>query len=146
MEEWTEWQQRPYVSFIMPGKDGLSLKFFNRLQERRADVVVSARELCPFKIVDRSHGPHVVSRTRIADTSKDLETADWGKDITTVCTSKLSADLYLPDAMKLVEPVFFDVAASEWGVQLDLLGVIEKVAIECVKRVKDRGFLESLVP
>jgi hypothetical protein len=113
----------------MPGKEGL-WKLFKKLQER-AGVVVSAQELCPFKILDGSHGPHDVSRTRIADTSKDLETADWGEDVTTVSPSKLSADLYLPDAMKLVEPVFFVVAASEWGVQLDLLDVIEKVAIEC---------------
>jgi hypothetical protein len=34
-------------------------------------------------------------------------------------------------AMKLVEPVLFDVAASEWGVQLDLLSIIEEAAIDC---------------
>jgi hypothetical protein len=48
-EEWTEGQQQPFVSFIMPGKDGLSLEFFQRLKER-ADVVVFAIELLPFKM------------------------------------------------------------------------------------------------
>jgi hypothetical protein len=131
-EEWTEDQQRPFVSFIMPGKDGLSLEFFKRLKER-ADVVVYAQELCPFKMVDSSHDPHDVSRKRIADTVKDLETAEWEVSIS-VCSSadvSDSGDLYLPDAMKLVKPVLFDVAASEWGVQLDLLGVIEGVAVDC---------------
>jgi hypothetical protein len=129
-EEWTEGQQQPFVSFIMPDKDGPSLEFFQRLKER-ADVVVFAIELLPFKMVDGSHGPHVVSRRRIADTVEDLETAEW-KDVTIVCSgADTPTKLNLPDAMKLVKPVFFDVAASKWGVKLDLLGVIEKVAVDC---------------
>jgi hypothetical protein len=115
----------------MPDKDGLSLEFFKRLKER-ADVVVFAEELCPFKIVDDSHDLHVVSRRRIADKVKDLETAEWGEDFTSVCSgADMSTDLYLPDAMKSVKPVFFNVAASEWSVPLGLLGVIEGVAVDC---------------
>lgn len=124
-----ECQQRPYVAFIITGKDGLYLDFFNKLKER-ADV--SSVELCPFKILDGSPDSHVVSRNRTASTVKDLETAEWGKDSTTVRSSEdVSAELDLPDAMKSVQPVLFNVVASEWGVQLDLLRVIKEVAIDC---------------
>jgi hypothetical protein len=130
-KKWSEYQQRPFISFIMPGKDGLSLEFFKRLKERAADVVVSAQELCPFKIVHGSHDLHAVSRKRIADTVKDLETAEW-KAFTGVCSAyMLDTDLYCVDVMKSVKPVLFDIAASEWGVPLGLLGVIEGVAIDC---------------
>ena len=33
--------------------------------------------------------------------------------------------------MKLVELVLFNIATSKWGVQLDLLGIIEEAAINC---------------
>jgi hypothetical protein len=130
-KNWSEYQQRPFIIFIMPGKNALSLEFFERLK-KRADIVVSAQELCPFKIVDGSHDPHVVSRMRVAVTVKDLETAEWEVS-TSICYDgdRSYNDLFCVDVMKSEKPVIFDVAASEWGVQLDLLGVIEGVAIDC---------------
>jgi hypothetical protein len=131
-EKQSEWEQRPHITFIMPDRNGLSLKFFKRLKER-ADVVVSAEEYFPFNIVDGSHGPHTICRQRTADMVKDLETAKWAS-FTAVCSSSnmsLENDLLSLDGMKSVKPISFDVAASEWGVPLDLLGVIEEVAIDC---------------
>lgn len=115
----------------MPGKDVPYMDFFKRLKER-ADIVVSAEELCPFTIVNGSHDPHDVTRERNSDTEKDLEDAEW-KTYTGVCSGEDMSELVL-DAlavMKLVKPVCFDVAAREWGIQLDLLRVIEEVAIGC---------------
>jgi hypothetical protein len=83
----------------MPGKDRVSLEFFRRLKERE-DVVVSAKELRPFKIVDSSHEPHGVSRMRIADAVKDLETMVWKALTNDFSTANMSdTDLYCVDMM-----------------------------------------------
>jgi len=115
----------------MPRENVPYMDFFKRLKER-ADIVVSAEELCPFTIVNGSHDPHDVTRERNSDTEKDLEDAEWKADIG-VClgedTSEFVSDNF--GVMKLVKPVCFDVAAREWRVQLDLLRVIEEVAISC---------------
>ena len=107
------------------------MDFFERLKER-ADIVVSAEELCPFTIVNGSHDPHDVSRKRNSDTEKDLEDAEWKAGVG-VCLGADPSEFVLDRfaVMKLVKPVWFDVAAREWGVQLDLLRVIEEVAIGC---------------
>jgi hypothetical protein len=130
--EWTEYQQRPYIAFIMPGENGQCLEFFERLK-KRSEIVVQACELHPFRILPDSHEQVAVSRIRIAKTVEDLETTAW-KDVTwALCESDISADEYYfgLDAIKRSSPLRFYVAASEWGVSLDLLGVIEEVAIEC---------------
>ena len=92
--------------------------------------MVLAEKLCPFEIVDGSHNYHGVSRERIADTVEDLETAEWKVYIGVCSGADMSreSDLYCLDMMTPVKPVWFDVAASEWGVALDLLRVIKRVA------------------
>jgi hypothetical protein len=122
-----EWQQKPCISFIVSGKDVSYLEFFKKLKER-ADIVVAAQELCPFRIVDGSHGLHNVTRVRTADNNEDLEIAQW-KCYGGVCSNNDMSFLvskYFP-AMEQGKPAFFDVAVSEWGVQLDVLDVIEEV-------------------
>ena len=78
-----------------------------------------------------SHSPHFINHKCITDTVEDLKTAEW-KGVTIACSdADTSSKLNLPDVMKSVKPVFFDVAVSKWGIKLDLLGVIEKVAVDC---------------
>jgi hypothetical protein len=111
----------------MLGKDVPYLEFFKKLKER-ADIVVAAQELCPFRIVDGSYGLHNVTRVRTADNNKDLEITEW-KCHGSVCSNNDKLYLvseYFP-AMVQGKPVFFDVAVSEWGVQLDVLDVIGEV-------------------
>ncbi|KAH7418732.1 hypothetical protein BKA64DRAFT_763361 [Cadophora sp. MPI-SDFR-AT-0126] len=110
-------------------RDIAYLEFFEKLKER-ADIVVHAQELCPFRIVEGSHDRHVVTRERKANNKKDLETTEW-KPLGSVCSNRSMAFLvskYFP-AMKQDKPVYFDVAAYRWGVQLDVLKVIEEVMI-----------------
>ena len=69
-----------------------------------------------------------MTRVRTADNNKDLEIAQW-KCYGGVCSNNDRSFLvskYFP-AMEQGKPVFFDVAVSEWGVQLDVLDVIEEV-------------------
>jgi hypothetical protein len=80
----------------------------------RTRNVVAAQELCPFRIVDGSHGLHNVTRVRTADNNKDLEIAQW-KCYGGVCSNNDRSFLvskYFP-AMEQGKPVFFDVAVSE---------------------------------
>ena len=103
------------------------LEIFKKLKEK-ADIVVAAQELCPFRIVDGSHDLHNVTRVRAADNDKDLEITEW-KCQGSVCSNNDKSYLvsvFFP-AMEQGKPVFFDVAVSEWGVQLDVLEVIEGV-------------------
>jgi hypothetical protein len=90
------------------------LEFFKRLKERVDDVVVSTKELCPFRIVNGSHGPHDVTYACIADTTKDLETAEWETYIG-LCSSAgmLGLELDCFSVIKLMKPILFDVVASE---------------------------------
>lgn len=67
---------KPFVSFIILGKDILYLGFFKQLKER-ADIVVAAYELCPFRIVDGSHDLHNVTRVRTANNNKNRKIAKW---------------------------------------------------------------------
>jgi hypothetical protein len=128
--KWIEVQQKPYVSFLLPTKGAPYLELFKRLKDR-ANVAVSAQELCPSRVVDGSHDTHEVTRSREADTDKGLETAEWMCDIAVGGESDMS--FVVPEifpAMEPVKPVWFDVAVNEWGVQLDLLALIEEVAVE----------------
>jgi hypothetical protein len=127
-EEWAEYQQRPYVTFTMPGEDGQGLEFFKRLK-KRPEIVVQASELHPFRVLPGSHEQVVVSRERIAKTAEDLETTPW-KGVTWALSGS-GGDLFWLDAMNRSSLLYFAIAASEWGVSLDLLGVIEEVAVEC---------------
>ncbi len=115
----------------MPSKDVPYLEFFKRLKGI-ADIVVSAKRLRPFKALDASPDPHAVTRARMAYTEKDLRIAE-SKVYTGVCSGADMSEHLLEclGAMKLVEPVLFNVAASEWGVQLDPLSIIEEAAIDC---------------
>ena len=126
-KEWTEVQQNPYVSFAMPGQDTLYLEFFEKLRER-ADIVVFAAELCPYRVVDGSHGAHVAIRVRTANTKEDLEASEWRLGESTCVDKDMSGQfdwLY----RKVEKLVYFDVAAREFGPPVDLLGVIEDVAL-----------------
>jgi len=95
------------------GKDVSYLEFFKKLKER-ADIVVAAQELCPFRIVDSSHSLHNVTHVRTADNNKDLEIAQW-KCYGGVCSNNDRSFLvskYFP-AIEQGKPVFFNVAVSE---------------------------------
>lgn len=59
----------------MSGKDVLYLDFFKKLKEK-ADIIVTAQELCPFRIVDSSYSLYNVTRVRTANNNKDLKIAE----------------------------------------------------------------------
>jgi hypothetical protein len=133
-KKWVEYQQRPYVCFAMPGDDGRFLEFFAMLRNR-PEIVVHASELHPCRVLPDSHEEVVVSRGRIATTAEGLETAAWTVYMTCLCEVNegfgfYGLGYYDLDAMKRSSAILFQVAASGWEA-LDLLGLIEEVAIEC---------------
>jgi hypothetical protein len=128
-ENWFEYEQRPTVSFVMSGEDGHGLEFFERLK-KRPEVVVQSSQIYPFVVLPGSHESVPVSRGRIAETKEALKSEEWENVTWALCQPDLS-EYYPFDAMKRSKPVWFDVAASKWGVSLDVLGVIEEVAVEC---------------
>ena len=129
--KWTEYQQRPFVTFTMPGQDSHGLEFFKRLQ-KRSEIVVRASEIHPFRELQPSHEEVAVTRKRVAKATEDLEAGTW-RGLTWVLNpiDVSEDDFYCLDAMKRSKPLFFQVAAKEWGVRLDLLSIILDVAVEC---------------
>lgn len=114
----------------MSGEDGHGLEFFERLK-KRPEVVVQSSQFDPFRVLPGSHESVVVSRYRIAITKKYLETKAWEGVTRALCGANLSEEgIFCLDAMKRSKPLCFDVAASQWGIPLDLLGVIKEVAVE----------------
>lgn len=114
----------------MSGEDGHGLEFFERLK-KRPEVVVQSSQFDPFRVLPGSHESVVVSRYRIAITKKYLETKAWEGVTRALCGANLSEEgIFYLDAMKRSKPLCFDVAASQWGIPLDLLGVIKEVAVE----------------
>jgi hypothetical protein len=128
---WLENQQRPYISFIMQGRDGQGVKCFKRLQERPG-IVVRASKIYPFSILPGSHEMITVGRTRDAETISALGSAKWKgwKWGLRSAAGKLD-ELFCLDAMKQSDPLWIEVAASEWGVVIDVLSIVQEVAVEC---------------
>ena len=130
-DEWAEYEQRPYVSFTMPGLDGRSLEFFSSLKHR-PEILVHACKLDPFRVLPGSDDRVAVTRKRRAKTAKSLSSTEWVGLTWALYNDDISGQYYYClDALKRADPVVFTVAAREWGVRLDLLGIIEEVAIEC---------------
>lgn len=101
----------------------------------RPEIVVQAFELHPCRVLPGSRDEVVVSRERIATTAEGLETAAWRDCMN--CLYEIDerfcfygSGYYSSDAMKKSSAIQFQVAASRWEA-LDLLGLIEEVAIEC---------------
>ena len=130
-DEWVEYEQRPYVSFTMPGLHGRSLEFF-ALLKHRPEIMVHACKLDPFMALPGSDDEVTVTRERIAKTAESLSRTEWVGLTWALRNFDISdEDYYCLDALRRADPVVLMVAAREWGVCLDLLGIIEEVAIEC---------------
>ena len=130
-DEWAEYEQRPYVSFTMPGLHGRSLEFFASLKHR-PEIMVHACKLDPFMALPGSDDEVTVTRERIAKTAESLSRTEWVGLTWALRNVDISGnDYYCLDALRRADPVVFMVAAREWGVCLNLLGIIEEVAIEC---------------
>ena len=128
---WAEYEQRPYVSFTMPGLHGRSLEFFASLKHR-PEIMVHACKLDPFRVLPGSDDEVTVTRRRMAKTAESLSSTEWVGLTWALRNFDISdEDYYCLDALRRADPVVFMVAAREWGVCLDLLGIIEEVAIEC---------------
>ena len=94
--------------------------------------MVQACKLDPFRVLPGSDDQVTVTRRRIAKTAKSLSSTEWVGRTWAFSNHDISdEDYYCLDALKRADPVLFEVAAREWGVRLDLLGIIEEVAIEC---------------
>lgn len=130
-DDWAEYEQRPYVSFTMSALPGWDRELLALLRHQ-PDILVQASTLYPYELVPGSDKQVVVSRDRIAKTTKDLRSTTW-KPITMALTDVdiSNEEFFCLDSLKRSKPVVFVVAAREWGPHLDLLGMIEDAAIDC---------------
>lgn len=69
--------------FLTPTKNTPFLEIFERPKDK-TDAVVSAQELCPFRVVEGSHSTHEVSRAHEANTDECPETARGLKGLQTL--------------------------------------------------------------
>ncbi len=78
-----------------------------------------------------SHEQVLISHECIAKRVEDLKTTKW-KDVTETFNSNISdEDYYCLNVVKQSSPLLFEIAVSEWEVSLNLLSLIEEVAVEC---------------
>lgn len=75
-DHWLEDQQRPYISFIMQGRDRQGVKCFKRLQEKPS-IVGRASKIYPFSVLPGSYKMIMVGRTRVAKTISALGSTEW---------------------------------------------------------------------
>ena len=130
-EDWADYQQRPFLSFLVADKDGLGLELFRKLQER-PEIVVQAAQSYPYRLWPGSYdGGLVVTRERIVDSVDSLATTPW-QDLTEVCHSHNLEEegLFALEVIRRLNPLSIECAANEWG-PLDLISLVEGVAIEC---------------
>lgn len=125
----TEYQQQSYVFFIMLNSDQF-LKFFITLRNWQ-EIVVQVCEIHSYKTLLNSHEQVLISHECIAKRVEDLKTTKW-KDVTETFNSNISdEDYYCLNVVKQSSPLLFEIAVSEWEVSLNLLSLIEEVAVEC---------------
>ena len=130
-EDWADYQQRPFLSFLVADKDGLGLELFRKLQEK-PEIVVQAAQSYPYRMWPGSYdGGLVVTRERIVNSADNLATTPC-QDLTKACLSHNLEEegLFALEVVRRLNPLSIECAASEWG-PLDLIGLVEEVAIEC---------------
>ena len=129
---WIERLQRPYVTFIMQGGDGSKAPEFFKMLKKRLEIIISAANIFAFSKLPGSHGRAVVTYQRCAKMKKDLATTKW-EDLTWSMHDRdfSTQPYYNFRAIKRSNPIAFDVAARNWYDPVDLLGIVEEVAVRC---------------
>ena len=127
---YVEFQQRPYVSFLVPGDNDQVLEFFEMLKSR-SEIVVRATEPYPYNSLPGSHKQIVISLERVAKNVERLESTPWRGITWAFRTFNLSEEtLFCLNAVKESKALWFEVAAREWGVPLDSLGLIQELVVK----------------
>jgi hypothetical protein len=130
-QSWADYQQRPYLSFIMEGQTGNDAAYLTlfKLLKSTTNVVVRATKVCSSEAVHESDHEVVVTRERLSQTTENLKSQPW-RSLTSclVDTDSTGEDLFLLRAMQNSDPVIFDVAAKEWNDPVNLIGVVAELA------------------
>jgi hypothetical protein len=118
------------VSFIMPNEHCWSL--FEKLRER-PEIAARPPSLHPQRRLTGSHGVYVTMKARVAVSERLLqyqgwELKTWGHSDVDPSTTD---PFYGSVVVKRLNSAYSEVAASIWKRRVDLLGLLEKVAIEC---------------
>lgn len=94
-------------------------------------ILVQASTLHPYRLIPGPDKEFVVIRNRTAKTTEDLRNTAWRAIAMGTDVDISDGEFFCLDSLKRSEPVVFMVAAREWGVHLDLPGVIEDAAFDC---------------
>lgn len=130
-EEWVECQQRPFVDFTMSASHNKPKKLL-ALLNRQSDIVVRASEVYSCRILPDSDNEVEVSRQRTAKKINDLSRQAWKPFTCSLAEVDYSEeDFFCLKAMKRSKPVVFNVAAREWGNDLNLLNIVENAVMKC---------------
>ena len=129
--KWEQYETLPFIVFTIDKIEMQYQKLFEILQQR-SDIAVWATRVYQSQILSGSGEKVVVGRTRTATRYEKLEHEAWKPMEHGLTNENLSEyPLFCIAAMKKVDPVCFHVAGKDWGVSLDLPGIIESAAIEC---------------
>lgn len=114
----------------MPDDNDQVLEFFEMLKNR-SEIVVRATEPYSNQTLPGSHKEIVISRERVAKTVERLEGTPWRSVTWAFLTFNLAEEaLYCLSAVKKSKVLWFEVAGREWGVALDLLGLIQELVVK----------------
>lgn len=92
----------------------------------------------PCESLPGSHDRIVISRERVARNVERLRSTTWKDVRTAFCSFDLSKEaLFCLNAVKESRVLWFEVAASDFGISLDLLSLIQEIAVKAGLPRKD---------
>lgn len=129
--DYFEYEQRPYVSFLVSNDNDQVLKFFEMLKNR-SEIMTCATEPYSNQTLSGSHKQRIgVTRERVAKTVERLKETPW-RDVTWCFGdwNRAEEEICRLSAVKKSKVLWFYIFGREWGVALDLVGLILELVVK----------------
>ncbi|KAL8997397.1 MAG: hypothetical protein Q9169_003328 [Polycauliona sp. 2 TL-2023] len=129
---WREWHQRPYLCFLVPQHDRVPkqvIEEFTSLLLAHPDIATCisyGNRSCRTNIT----GDHVTTERKLAFHDWDLDNTKYWARTTIYAKYHHRADEWNVDAVTKADCMDISVASRSWDEDLDLLQLVENLAIE----------------
>ena len=136
LQQWAEYEQRPFVSFIVPEEEGDNPRYMRLfdLLKRANNVVVRATKLLSLESLSGSEPQVLVSRERLSKNREALSSQEWKEYTWVLCDADIRREPFFDlDVVQRCNPILFNVAALGWGDQLNLVSLIADLATQCLQ-------------
>ena len=121
--------QKPFICFVMENASN-PLNLLKNLKKRPGITVYGAK-LHPYKVVSGADGEElIVTQYRLAESAEALKSSRWEPYTCIYPVDSSADDFFGLEVIRRCKPWLIDVAVTAWGVDLDLLKLIEQAAKE----------------